>query len=64
MEKEVIDLQMRLMEQSRQLEDLNQEVLRLSKLVARLEKQYTALQDAMQENFVKPLSEETRPPHY
>lgn len=64
MEKEIIDLQMRLMEQARQLDDLNQEVLRLSKLVARLEKQYTALQDAMQENLVKPLSEETRPPHY
>ena len=64
MQEEVIDLQMRLMEQSRQLEDLNQEVLRLSKLVARLEKQYTALQNAMQENLVKPLSEETRPPHY
>lgn len=64
MQKEVIDLQMRLMEQSRQLEDLNQEVLRLSKLVARLEKQYMALQEAMQENLVKPLSEETRPPHY
>ena len=64
MQKEVIDLQMRQMEQSRQLDDLNQEVLRLSKLVARLEKQYTALQDAMQENLVKPLSEETPPPHY
>ncbi len=64
MQKEVIDLQMRLMEQSRQLDDLNQEVLRLSRLVARLEKQYTALQDAVQESLVKPLSEETRPPHY
>ncbi len=64
MEKEVIDLQMRLMEQARQLEDLNQEVLRLSKLVMRLEKQCTALQDVMQENLVKPLSEETPPPHY
>lgn len=64
MEKEVVDLQIRLMEQTRQLEDLNQEVLRLSKLVERLEKQYFALRDAMQENLVKPLSEETPPPHY
>ena len=64
MQKEVIDLQIRLTEQERQLEDLNQEVLRLSKLVLRLEKQYTALQEAMQENLVKPLSEETPPPHY
>ncbi len=64
MQKEVIDLQIRLTEQERQLEDLNQEVLRLSKLVLRLEKQYTALQDAIQENLVKPLSEETPPPHY
>ena len=64
MQKDVVDLQMRLMEQSRQLDDLNQEVLRLSKVVARLEKQYTALQDVLQENLVKPLSEETPPPHY
>ena len=64
MQKDVIDLQIRLTEQERQLEDLNQEVLRLSKLVLRLEKQYTALQEAMQENLVKPLSEETPPPHY
>ncbi len=64
MQKEVIDLQIRLTEQERQLEDLNHEVLRLSKLVQRLEKQYIALQDALQNNFVKPLSEETRPPHY
>jgi len=64
MEKEIVDLQIRLTEQERQLDDLNQEVLRLSKLVVRLEKQYTALQEAMQENLVKPLSEETPPPHY
>lgn len=64
MQKEIVDLQMRLMEQTRQLDDLNQEVLRLSKLVSRLEKQYIALQEAMQENLVKPLSEETPPPHY
>ena len=64
MQKEVIDLQIRLTEQERQLEDLNHEILRLSKLVQRLEKQYIALQDALQNNFVKPLSEETRPPHY
>lgn len=64
MQKEIIDLQIRLTEHERQLDDLNQEVLRLSKLVAHLEKQYTALQDAIQENLVKPLSEETLPPHY
>lgn len=64
MQKELVDLQIRLTEQERQLDDLNQEVLRLSKLVMRLEKQYTALQDAIQENLVKPLSEETPPPHY
>lgn len=64
MDKDLIDLQIQLTEQSRQLEDLNQEVIRLSKIVQRLEKQFTALQDSIQENLVKPLSEETRPPHY
>jgi uncharacterized coiled-coil protein SlyX len=64
MDENLIDLQIQLTEQSRQLEDLSQEVIRLSKLVTKLEKQYTALQDSISENFVKPLSEETRPPHY
>lgn len=64
MDENLIDLQIQLTEQSRQLEDLNQEVIRLSKIVQRLEKQFTALQDSIQENLVKPLSEETRPPHY
>ncbi|MBE6446265.1 MAG: SlyX family protein [Alphaproteobacteria bacterium] len=64
MDENLIDLQIQLTEQSRQLEDLSQEVIRLSKLVGKLEKQYTALQDSITENLVKPLSEETRPPHY
>lgn len=64
MDENLIDLQIQLTEQSRQLEDLSQEVIRLSKLVGKLEKQYTALQDSIAENLVKPLSEETRPPHY
>ena len=64
MDENLIDLQIQLTEQSRQLEDLSQEVIRLSKLVGKLEKQYTALQDSITENLVKPLSEETPPPHY
>ena len=64
MQEKIISLEMRLMEQDRQLDDLSKEVLRLSKLVERLSKECQAMRDAMQENLVKPLSEETPPPHY
>lgn len=64
MTEEMISFQMRLMDQERQMDDLSKEVLRLSKLVDKLTRECQNLRDAMQENLVKPLSEETPPPHY
>lgn len=51
-------------EQERVLDDLNVAVLHLNKQVAALQKQCDSLRKAMDENLVKPLSEETPPPHY
>ncbi len=64
MSDEIVSLQMRLMEQDRQLDDLSKEIVRLSKVVEKLSKDCQSLRDSMAENLVKPLSEETPPPHY
>jgi len=64
MEKRLTEIEIYLAEQERILEDLNTEVLRLSKQVAFLEKQIEQLKAEKEETLVKPLSEETPPPHY
>ncbi len=58
------DLEVYIANQERTLDDLNQEVLRLSRRVAELERQTDRLKSALSESLVKPLSEETPPPHY
>lgn len=46
------------------LEDLNNEVLRQSKIIETLLQQNKLLMNAMKDGIVKPQSEETKPPHY
>jgi len=64
MENRLTNIEISLSEQERVLDDLNTEVLRLSKIVAVLEKQIEQLKAEKEETLVKPLSEETPPPHY
>ena len=64
MENRLTNIEISLSEQERMLDDLNTEVLRLSKIVAFLEKQIEQLKAEKEETLVKPLSEETPPPHY
>ncbi|MBR6411593.1 MAG: SlyX family protein [Alphaproteobacteria bacterium] len=64
MQERLNNIEMCLSEQERTLEDLNTEVLRLSKIVTFLEKQIEQLKAEREETLVKPLSEETPPPHY
>jgi len=64
MQKRLDNIEMCLSEQERVLDDLNSEVLRLTKIVAILEKQIEQLKAEREESLVKPLSEETPPPHY
>ena len=47
-----------------QLDDLNSVVIQQNKQIDRLEKDYRLLRDSMDASLVKPLSEETPPPHY
>ena len=64
MQERLNNIEMCLAEQERILDDLNTEVLRLTKIVANLEKQVEQLKAEREESLVKPLSEETPPPHY
>ena len=61
---QIVDLQMRLMEQEKQIGEMNQELVRLNKLLAQLLRDYKALKETVDLSPVKPQSEETSPPHY
>lgn len=63
-EQRLTDIEVCLANQERVLDDLNEEVLRLSRLIGILEQKIDALKAREAETFVKPLSEETPPPHY
>ena len=62
--KEIVDLEMRLMEQEKQLDEMGQEVIRLNKLLTQLLRDYKALKETVDLSPVKPQSDETPPPHY
>jgi len=47
-----------------QLDDLNSVVIQQGKKIDKLEKECRLLRDSMDASLVKPLSEETPPPHY
>ncbi len=61
---QITDLQMRLMDQEKQLGEMNEELVRLNKLLAQLLRDYKTLKETVDLSPVKPQSEETRPPHY
>ena len=63
-ENRLIDIEVALSEVLKIVEDLNQEIIRQSKIITRLEKENKMLIQSLKENPVKPLSEETPPPHY
>ncbi len=63
-EQRLTDIEVCLANQERVLDDLNAEVLRLSRLIGILEQKIDSLKAREAETLVKPLSEETPPPHY
>lgn len=64
LEKRLIDIEMSLDNQAKTIEDLSDMVIRQGKLIDHLLKQNQMLRDALSTDVVKPLSDETPPPHY
>lgn len=60
----ITELEIYLSSQEKTVDELSDEVFRLSKQVAELEKQMKQIVDSIDKTNVKPLSEETPPPHY
>ncbi|MBR5482963.1 MAG: SlyX family protein [Alphaproteobacteria bacterium] len=64
LEQRFIDIEINLANQEKMLDELNSVVIEQGKLIDILRKQNKILFEALKEDTVKPLSEETRPPHY
>ena len=62
-EERFIKIEMAIAEHEKVIEDLNQVIIEQGKAIDRLIKQNQFLLNALDENTVKPLSEETPPPH-
>lgn len=65
-EERFVDIEMALSNLERMVEDLNEVVIKQSKDIAFLQKQTHFLTEAIRntQSFVKPMDEETPPPHY
>lgn len=64
LEERLINIEIALTTQERIIEDLNQIVIAQGKQLDLLQKQNKILLDRLENETVKPLSEETPPPHY
>lgn len=60
----ITDLEIFVANQEKTIEEMNTEIVRLAKLTDHLLTQNKILLEALKESPVKPLSEETPPPHY
>ena len=63
-EEKLIDIEITLTEHEKVINELNDECIRMNKIIDSLVKQVKMLSEQLKEGNVKPLSEETRPPHY
>ena len=63
-EQRLIDIETAIANQDRIIDDLNQVVIMQGKQIDNLIKQNQYLLSVLEDEAVKPLSEETPPPHY
>jgi len=64
LEERLIDIETAITNQQRVLDDLNEVVIKQGKMIDLLSKENKILINMMKDEGVKPLSEETPPPHY
>ena len=58
------EIERHLADLEKQVDDLSSVMIQQGKQIDKLEKEYRTLRDSMDASLVKPLSEETPPPHY
>ncbi|MBP5615848.1 MAG: SlyX family protein [Alphaproteobacteria bacterium] len=63
-ENRLTNIELILTEQQRMLDDLNDVVIRYTKELDALKKQCAYIKTMLERDSIKPLSEETPPPHY
>ena len=64
LQSRLTDIEMALDNQQKAVDDLSEMVIKQGKLIDYLLKQNEALRSAVDQDVVKPQSEETPPPHY
>lgn len=64
LEQRLIDIEINLANQEKVIDELNSVVIKQGKNIDLLLRQNKMLIEALREDTVKPLSEETPPPHY
>ncbi len=64
LEERLVEIEMDLTHAERMLEDLNEVIIRHEKEIEALKKENALLKNLLERDTVKPLSEETPPPHY
>ena len=64
LQNRLIDIEMALDNQQKAIDDLSEMVIKQGKFLDYLLKQNEALKSAIEQDLVKPQSEETPPPHY
>lgn len=64
LQNRLIDIEMALDNQQKAIDDLSEMVIKQGRFLDYLLKQNEALKSAIEQDLVKPQSEETPPPHY
>ena len=60
----LVEIEMALDHQAKEIEDLSDMVVKQGKIIDKLLRQTEVLKNILQQDVVKPLSEEVPPPHY
>lgn len=60
----LVDIEMALDNQQKAIDDLSEMLIKQGKIIDHLQKQNEWLKDNINQDVVKPLAEETPPPHY
>lgn len=64
LDNRLMEIEIALANQEKTLDDLNEVIIKQGKMIDILTKQMKLIKETLPQDLVKPLSEETPPPHY